>query len=183
LRAWLRARTADVPASLVERLIDELRAEATLRWPIEGGELRSYRGRLHHETTRATPASQAAAQVADLSSAGVHRFAPWCGAIVVEPVIAGGIPLATAARLELRERAGGERFQVGPGRPPRHLKLQYQAAGVPAWQLVWHEAGLVFVPGLGIDARVMAAPGEPQVSLAWQADQDPSALPRSRPRR
>ena len=28
----------------------------------------------------------------------------------------------------------GDRFQAGVGRPPRSLKLQFQAAGLPAWQ-------------------------------------------------
>jgi tRNA(Ile)-lysidine synthase len=30
---------------------------------------------------------------------------------------------------------------------------------------------LVFVPGLGIDARVIALPGQPQVALRWEPDQ------------
>ena len=64
----------------------------------------------------------------------------------------------------------GERFQAGLGRPPRSLKKQYQAAGVPAWQrsgpLVYSGGVPVFVPGSGIDARASRR-GEPQVGLAW----------------
>ena len=77
-----------------------------------------------------------------------------------------------AARLHLRERRPDDRFQAGANRPPRSLKLQFQAAGLPAWQrdgpLLLHEGTLVFVAGLGIDARALALPGEPQVALAWR---------------
>ena len=50
---------------------------------------------------------------------------------------------------------------MGPGRPPRCLRKQFQAAGVPAWArdvpLFWAGEQLVFVPGLGIDARAGSA--------------------------
>jgi tRNA(Ile)-lysidine synthase len=43
---------------------------------------------------------------------------------------------------------------------------------VPAWQrdtpLLYAGAQLVFVPGLGIDARALALPGTPRVSIEWQ---------------
>ena len=52
LRAWLRRSTARVPpASLVERLLREVPARGSMRWPIGAGELRSYRGRLRYEPT------------------------------------------------------------------------------------------------------------------------------------
>ena len=83
-----------------------------------------------------------------------------------------GIPLAWLGALVLRAREGGEQFQAGLGRPPRSLKKQYQAAAVPAWDrdgpLVWSGGQLLFVPGLGIDARVIGLPGQAQVSLAWR---------------
>ena len=54
----------------------------------------------------------------------------------------------------------------------RSLKKQYQALGVPAWArhgpLLLSGDALVFVPGLGIDARALAAPGEPQLALHWE---------------
>jgi tRNA(Ile)-lysidine synthase len=79
--------------------------------------------------------------------------------------------LAWLGQLELKPRSGGERFQAGIGRPPRSLKKQYQAAAVPAWEregpLVYSGGQLVFVPGLGIDARVIALPGQEQVALRW----------------
>lgn len=177
LRAWLRERSGrPVRASLVERLMMELRARGPMRWPTDGAELRSYRGRLRYEATPSSHDAPPATEpgnggAADLSRAGVHELAGWGGAFVVGPVVAGGVAVAVAARLELRARAAGDRFQAGAGRPPRSLKLQYQAAGVPAWQrigpIACHDGTTVFVPGLGIDARALAAPGEAQVSLAW----------------
>ena len=45
--------------------------------------------------------------------------------------------------------------------------------GVPAWTrdapLVYANGRLLYVPGLGIDARVRAAPGDAQVVLRWIA--------------
>ena len=182
LRVWLRERSGKAPAAkLVERLMKEVRGQGAMRWPIPSGELRSYRGRLRYEADVASrpplPRPSAAGgrgsrTTVDLSRAGVRELAEWGGALVVERVEAGGIALTMAARLELRARAPDDRFQAGPGRPPRSLKLQYQAAGVPAWQrdgpILCHDDGApVYVPGLGIDARALAEPGEAQVSLAW----------------
>lgn len=181
LRLWLRDRTGKAPpAKLVERLMKELRGQGAMRWPMPSGELRSYRGRLRYEaygasrrpSPRPAPAGGSGRRTeVDLSKAGVHELAEWGGALVVERVLAGGVALGVAARLELRARAPGDRFQAGPGRPARSFKLQYQTAGVPAWQrdgpIVCHDGAPVYVPGLGIDARALAEPGEAQVSLVW----------------
>jgi tRNA(Ile)-lysidine synthase len=90
----------------------------------------------------------------------------------VARVAEGGVPLAWLAHLQLRERSGGEQFQSGLGRPPRSLKKQFQSAGLPAWErggpLVYSGGQLVFVPGLGLDARVIGLPGQPQVQLSWE---------------
>ncbi len=171
LRAWLRGRIgAAVPASLVERLSVEVDARSARRWPVAGGELRSYRGKLRWELLTAE-ACPAAAMTIDLSQPGVHELAAWRAAIRVEQVERGGIPVELAARLEVRSRKTADRFQADAARPPRSLKLQYQAAAVPAWQrtgaVVCRGDTMVFVPGLGIDARALATPGEPQVGLVW----------------
>ncbi|MEO8526557.1 MAG: tRNA lysidine(34) synthetase TilS [Caldimonas sp.] len=183
LRAWLREKSGKAPAAkLVERLMKELRGQGAMRWPMPSAELLSYRGRLRYEAEVASgspshrpsrTSRRGSCTAMDLSSAGVHELAQWGGAFTVERVEAGGIALTMATRLELRARAPGDRFQAGPGRPPRSLKLQYQAAGVPTWQrsgpTACHDGALVYVPGLGIDARALAAPGEAQVSLVWRS--------------
>jgi tRNA(Ile)-lysidine synthase len=84
----------------------------------------------------------------------------------------GGLPLALLQGAQWRARAGAERFQRAAGTPPRSLKKQFQAAGVPAWSrdaplLFAADGTLLFVPGLGTDARALAAPGTPRVSLDW----------------
>ena len=88
-----------------------------------------------------------------------------------------------AAQLELRGARRGDRFQAGSGRPPRSLKMQFQAAGAATWdarRAVALSGGVpVFVPGLGLDARAVAAPGEPQVALAWVAERAGARRPRT----
>ena len=179
LRAWLRrASGKTAPSSLVERLMREVPAKGSVRWPFSVGELHSYRGRLEYQPIAQPGAGSGSVTserldltTLDLSRTGVHELAEWGGAVEVQRVAAGGVALASAARLDLRGRAPGDRFQAGEGRPPRSLKLQFQAAGVPAWQrlgpVFCHEGRIVFVPGLGIDARAVTAPGDDQVSLAW----------------
>ena len=45
---------------------------------------------------------------------------------------------------------------------------------MPAWQraapLVYAAGQLLYVPGLGIDARALAPAGTAQVALEWRAD-------------
>ena len=178
LRAWLRQRHgAGAPASLIARLLDELPLRRNARWPFADGELRVYRDRLGFEPHDAA-ANDAASHEAALSvrRAGRYPLPGWDGLLQVDRVKEGGVPLAWLARLELRQRVGGEQFQAGPGRPPRSLKKQYQAAGVPMWQrggpLVYSGGQLVFVPGLGLDARVIGLPGQPLVALRWLAPGD-----------
>jgi tRNA(Ile)-lysidine synthase len=104
--------------------------------------------------------------------AGIHRLPGWGGSLHVVRVKEGGVPLAWLAQVELRQRSGGEQFQAGLGRPPRSLKKQFQASALPAWEragpLVFSGGQLVFVPGLGLDARVVGLPGQAQVTLAWE---------------
>jgi tRNA(Ile)-lysidine synthase len=179
LRAWLKAQRGAPPsASLVQRLLAELAPRQSARWPVgtdADGELRSYRGRLRFVAGAVAP-TRPFEREASLSivRAGRHALPGWGGALQVTRVEEGGVPLAWLAQLELRPRAGAERFQAGFARPPRSLKKQYQAAGVPAWQrdgpLVYAGGQLVFVPGLGLDARVIGLPGQPQVTLAWRGE-------------
>ncbi|HEX6704597.1 MAG TPA: tRNA lysidine(34) synthetase TilS [Albitalea sp.] len=175
LRAWLRATTGhSAPSSLVSRLMHELSASGPGRWPVPGGMLHAYRGRLRHEVdSRPAPAPPERESMLTIRRAGTLVLPGWGGRLQVERVKQGGVPLAWLAHLELRPRTGGERFQAGIGRPPRSLKKQFQTAAVPAWAregpLVYSGGQLVFVPGLGLDARVIGLPGQAQVTLRWLA--------------
>lgn len=189
LRHWLR-REAGRPAgaTLVERLMQEAVGEGHARWDWVPDALERHRGALHFRAAR--PSSSAclsppadAQAVLHVSGPGRHALPAWGGVLVVEAADAEGLlpPLA----LVPRARDGGERFQAGPGRPPRDLKRQFQSAGVPVSArdvpLFFQRDALVFVPGLGVDARHRAPAGVPQLRLRWEpgAAARPEPLPRS----
>jgi tRNA(Ile)-lysidine synthase len=173
LRHWLRGTLMQAaPASLLTRLTDELGQAAATRWPVPGGELRRHRGVLaFHPTQAEGPGTVARESMLRIHKAGRRALPGWGGILQVTRVREGGIPFAWLAHVELRARKGAEQFQAGIGRPPRSLKKQFQAAGIPAWQrdgpLLYGGGQLLYVPGLGIDARVIGLPGQPQARLEW----------------
>ena len=180
LRAWLRQQEGvNSTASLVMRLLDELPQRRSARWPTASAELRMYRGVLRCESRDGDAPVPAREPTLSIRGTGVYELPGWSGALQVDAVPEMGVPIAWLAHLELRERSGGEQFQAGVGRPPRSLKKQFQDAGVPVWErtgpLVYSGGQLVFVPGLGLDARVIGLPGQPMVALRW--------APFERPRR
>lgn len=157
------------------------------RWPTIG--LALYRGVLLPLNQRSAwpehPLEQAPGRHAPRSGApdtcdisiempGEHVLPIWQGALRVKLVSSGGVLPSVLKAAQAVGRTGGEQFQAGPGRPPRALKKQFQAAGVPAWQrdgpLIWSGERLVFVPGLGIDARCLAPEGVDQWGLEWVPD-------------
>ena len=181
LRAWLGTLTGrPVTASLVMRLLQELLVARSARWPIDAGELRLHRGWLRFDRSVSSTAATAAPREVLLSvtRVGCYALPGWAGQLHVERASSEGVPLAWLARLELRPRIGAEQFQSGLGRPPRSLKKQFQSAGVPEWRragpLLYSGGQLVFVPGLGLDARVIGLPGQPLVHLRWLPNADTS---------
>ena len=179
LRAWLVGRLGGpVPQTLVERLLAETVDDATRRWPVPGGQaLRSWRGSLalvDSARPSAAPASVAAREGGVLSLLRCDRYglAGWDGTLEVFPTSACGIAPHRLAPVTARVRSGGERFLLQPGGVARSLKKQYQSVGVPAegrdGPLLFDAGGsLLFVPGLGVDARAWASPGAPQWGLRW----------------
>jgi tRNA(Ile)-lysidine synthase len=175
LRAWLRQQTGyAAPASLVLRLQQELPRSGPAQWPLPDGLLRRHRGQLFFTSDEPVGDDQSERNTS-LSILRAGRFAlpAWGGELIAKRVKKDGVPLAWLAHLELRAREGGEQFQAGVGRPARSLKKQFQAADIPEWErkgpLVYSGGQLVFVPGLGLDARVLALPGQPQLSLHWRS--------------
>lgn len=182
LRHWYRmVAGASLAASWVERLAHEVPGlvfrQKSVQWPEIG--LGLYRGELVF--LRALSAEESAAERADATPSGgvplrilapgAYALAPWVGHLLVSPASSGGVRPSLLAEAVARPRGGGEQFQSGPGRPARSLKKQFQASGVPQWcrggPLIWSGDELVFVPGLGIDARCVAPAGEPQWGLEW----------------
>lgn len=180
LRHWYSMVAGQaLPASWLERLSEEiprlLAGQGAARWPDVG--LSLYRGVLRWDVSPVVnhPCEKVRLPVSlCVSEAGDWHVPEWGGYLSVREVVSGGVPVPMLGRLWLRERRGGEQFQLGAGRPPRSLKKQFQALQVPSWSrngpLVWAGDQLVYVPGLGVDARVQAAAGVPQCSLHWCAD-------------
>jgi tRNA(Ile)-lysidine synthase len=174
LRAWLAAcGEQGAPAALLDRLLDELPGTRPARWPLAGGELRRYRGLLTATTAPSSCGATAWPCAAAVGRIGSHAV-PGIAATLRVRAAADGMPLALLHGAQWRARQGAERFQRARGTPARSLKKQFQAAGVPAWSrdaplLVATDGTLLFVPGLGIDARALAAPGVPRVDLEWIA--------------
>ncbi len=176
LRAWLARQSGrPAPASLLQRLMRELRDCSTAAWPYAGGDLRLYRGRLQWffgSNGDGVLAAEPSAMEIDLSVPGFHPVPAWRGGWQVDRVVDGGFACDRLNKLQMRARQGAEQFQLQPAGTLRSLKKVYQQQGVPAWRrhgpLLFAGETLIFVPGLGPDARLRAATGEPQVSLAWQ---------------
>ena len=174
LRHWLHERApGSVSAMLVKRLMVEIPTCPNGRWLIPGGELRSYRGRLTFSDTASSTSHRTIAPESTLRvlGAGAYPLPGWGGVLRATTTREAGVGLAALRRIALLPRSGAEQFQAGPGRPPRALKKQYQAVGVAADRragpLLYSEGRLLFVPGLGIDARAIAPPGDPQMALEW----------------
>jgi tRNA(Ile)-lysidine synthase len=193
LRAWLAIHLeTGPPQNLLSRLLEEWpKAASGARWMVPGrGLLLAYRGRLIWRCGPAgaevAPAGVAlAAQVRrnlplclDISAIGHYRVSAWPGHLLVTAVTRAGVPASLLAAVEWRPRAGAEQFQASPGGVPRSLKKQYQAAGIPACDrlgpLLYVNQQLVFVPGLGLDARVVQATGSELRRIAWVPDAVPT---------
>jgi tRNA(Ile)-lysidine synthase len=173
LRHWLRPSAEEgVRETLIERLLVELPHARAARWPVgRASELRLYRGRLRLEGV-ALPVAAADPIPVRLDRPGRLELPAWGGALELAPVEQGGVSRVLLARAGLREREPGDQFQLAPRSTARSLKKQFQAIGVPAWQrggpVVATADQVLFVPGLGIDARALATPGEPQLAIRWE---------------
>ena len=175
LRAWLaQVRKAPVSQTLIDRLLAQTEDDTTRRWPVDDEHvLRSWRGALAlvaSPRARVTPARAGGA----LSLLRCDRYSldGWDGLLEVFSTDRCGIAPHRLAQVQARVRAGGEQFQLQPAGLARSLKKQYQAQGVPAegrdGPLLFDAAGtLLFVPGLGVDARAWAPAGAPQWGLRW----------------
>ncbi len=176
LRQWCQAQLGvGPPETLVGRVLAWSNPSGAASWPAPGGMLRLYRGRLSFvPATQALPGSPPTSLRLDLSRPGRVAVPDWGGSFEVSECRSGGVAAECLAAASLRPRSGGERFQCQPRSQARSLKKQFQSAAVsPAKRvgpLVWADDRLLFVPGLGLDARVLAAAGQRQCRLRWLAD-------------
>jgi tRNA(Ile)-lysidine synthase len=186
LRAWWQGRTGQALSDAsVQRLLAEIKPAGAARWPAGAGRwCVQYRGRLDSASGTATPGpvneplawaasagtSAPAPALLDLSCPGRWPVPGWAGAIEVAEGPQGANP-TLLQQLQVRQRAGGERFQRTARGLPRSLKKQFQAAAVPefdrAGPLLWSAGQLLFVPGLGVDARCWPAGEASGLTLRW----------------
>jgi tRNA(Ile)-lysidine synthase len=123
------------------------------------------------------------AQAEHRSEAAVHwrgereiAVPSWGGVLRFEPADGEGFEAdwLAACPLQLRGRGGGERFKPHALRPSKTLRRLFQDAGIAEFEraalpLVWRDGRLIFVAGLGADARLLDSGGE-RIRLDWRPD-------------
>jgi tRNA(Ile)-lysidine synthase len=159
LREFLRRKGLKAPSEA--KLLEMLRqlASGGARTSIEhdGARLRTYRGQLFLEARKDEPAFR------PLTWRGEARLPiPALGGELRFRRVRGSGIDARYRPLQVRLRAGGERLKPDVRRPRRTLKNLFQEAGVPPWQrerlpLLYCGEDLVWVPGLGVEARYRAS--------------------------
>jgi len=168
LREFLRARGLRAPseAKLVEMLKQLTSGGSRTLIEHDGARLRVYRGRIVED--------RRAGAFAPIAWQGERRLAlPGLGGELRFRRARGKGIVASARPLRVRLRSGGERLQPDPRRPRRTLKNLFQEAGVPPWErdrlpLLFCGDDLVWVPGLGVDARYQAAESASGVLPEWR---------------
>jgi len=177
LRAWLAAQGVQVPsrARLAQVLAQALgsRADARMKVRIGPHEVRRHRGLLLLRAAQTEYHGEATVRWRGESEIAVPA---WGGVLRFEPTREEGFDAEwlRAEPLQLRGRGGGERFKPHALRPSKTLKRLFQDAGIAEFEraalpLVWREGRLIYVAGLGADARLIEAGGE-RIRLQWHPD-------------
>jgi tRNA(Ile)-lysidine synthase len=169
LRAFLKSKGLRAPteSKLVEMLKQLTSAGRRTLIEHDGARLRVYRGSLVED--------RPAAAFTPLQWNGERRLAiPQLGGELSFRRARGRGITASAKPLRVMLRSGGERLQPDARRPRRTLKNLFQEAGVPPWErdrlpMLFRGEELVWVPGLGIDARFQTPAGEPGVIPQWRS--------------
>jgi tRNA(Ile)-lysidine synthase len=97
----------------------------------------------------------------------------WRGRLVFEKTAGPGISAdkLRSGMLTVSPRIGQERLKVAANRPSKSLKSLFQESSIAPWQrqwlpLIYLETDLVFVAGLGMDARLLTQ-GDSR-SMRWE---------------
>lgn len=175
LRRWLSLAGVRLSSEARLRELDSQAAGATAdtRLRIDFGEdcsVRWWRGALY-----VAGADQVPPAATGFSLATGEGVSWGTGRVCLVPREGAGVSVAvlqSGAGIELRPRAGGERFQPDRRRPRRTLQDCLAMAGIPPWErpalpLLWQGSRLLWVAGLGVDSSVAAGPGEPGVLPVW----------------
>ena len=169
LRKFLQAKGLRAPseAKLIEMLRQLTSRGGKTLIEHDGARFRVYRGKLIAESGSPTAFSpmkwNGEKRLAIPALGGELRFKR-----------ARGCGIAAAAQpLQVRVRKGGERLQPDARRPRRTLKNLFQEAGVPPWErdrlpLLVSGEDVVWVPGLGVDARYQAPQNALGILPEWR---------------
>jgi len=176
-RAIAEAGLAAPDAARLDEILRQLvgaRVDAGVRIALDGAEIRRYRDAVWLVPAQTAPPAAFRARwdgrpiwpLPELG--GTLRFKATTGAGVSARALDG-------RPVEVRLRAGGERFQPDGRRPRRMLKTLLQESGIPPWErerlpLLYCGGKLVAVPGIGVAAAAAAAPGEPAWTVSWGRD-------------
>lgn len=170
VRAFLAGRGLRAPseAKLAEMVKQLVAGASGTLLEHDGARFRLYRGKL-------LDAGAAAQPFTPVEWRGERRLAlpALGGELVFRRVRGRGFDPKLANSIVVRLRSGGERLQPDARRPRRTLKNLFQEAAVPAWQrerlpLLFSGEQLVWVPGLGIDARFQAKKNLAGVLPEWR---------------
>jgi tRNA(Ile)-lysidine synthase len=172
LRWFIRRHGLPAPsAARLAAMLAQLAAaapDARVRLDHGGMQLGIHRGRIvvHSPPIEAFAATWHGEPVLALPH-GTLAFVPALGHGVAAAALAG-------APVTLRQRSGGERLRLGPGRARRPVADLLQQAGIPWWArealpFVWCGDALAAVPGIGVDAAFQAHGDEPAFELHWHA--------------
>lgn len=168
LREFLQTRGLRAPseAKLVEMLKQLTSSGSRTLIEHDGARFRVYKGKIFED--------RGSGPFTPISWKGERKLAiPELGGELRFRRARGKGIAADAKPLQVRVRKGGERLQPDPGRPRRTLKNLFQEAGVPPWErdrlpLLTSGDDVVWVPGLGVDARYRAAKNAPGVLPEWR---------------
>jgi tRNA(Ile)-lysidine synthase len=172
---WMLSRASEeIPSTAqLDEMLEQLlfaRADASVRIPLAGLDVRRYQGAIWLVPRRPVVAGFRA----EWDGSRPWNLAELGGKLRFKRVRGRGLAAAAFERqlVEVRTRSGGERFQPERNRPRRALKALLQEAGIPPWEracipLVYCGGRLAFVPGIGIAAGLHARPDEAGVELQW----------------
>jgi len=177
VRAWLAGQGVEVPsrARLAQVLAQALgsRADARMKVRLGSHEVRRHRGLL---LLRGAQVERHGEATIHWRGEGEIAVPAWGGVLRFETTGGEGFDAdwLAACPLQLRGRGGGERFKPHALRPSKTLKRLFQDAGIAEFEraalpLVWRADRLIYVAGLGADARLVESGGE-RVRLDWQPD-------------
>ncbi|HEX7970861.1 MAG TPA: tRNA lysidine(34) synthetase TilS [Thiobacillus sp.] len=169
LRHFIEQHGQTMPsARRLDEALHQLRdAQADARVRVGLGPLELWRFRGGAYLVAAAPAAAAPVRWQGEASLRV----PAAGVSVhLDAVTGTGLKRAVlaASAVTLGVRRGGERLRLHAGGPHRSLKNLLQEHAIPPWQrerlpLMWCDGRLAWAAGIGFDADLCAAPGEPGV--------------------